>query len=56
MTTTYNTQTEANTFVRVFNATNGKGREARVTHAEPGVYQVTIIEPKEQVWVLKGAK
>ena len=52
---TYTTQTEADTFVRIFNFTHGKGRHAKVVRAAPGAYQVTINEPKQYVWVLKGA-
>lgn len=37
---TYNTESEANTFVRVFNAVNGQGRRMSVYRAAPGVYQV----------------
>ena len=37
---TYNTKTEADTFVRTFNIVNGNGRSMFVHFVCPGVYQV----------------
>ena len=43
MTTTYNTITEANTFIRVYNSIpTGKGMWARLVSSAPGVYVVEV--------------
>lgn len=41
---TYHTQTEASTFVRIFNLVNGKGRTARSIRVEAGCYQVFVAD------------
>ena len=46
---TYTTQTEADTFVRIFNLVNGKGRTARTLQVAPGQYQAIIRECPELV-------
>lgn len=46
---TYTTQTEADTFVRIFNAVNGKGRTACTVRVAPGHYQVLVAECRDNL-------
>jgi hypothetical protein len=41
---TYTTQTRADTFVRIFNMVNGKGRTSYSVRVDAGIYQVFIRE------------
>jgi hypothetical protein len=40
---TYTTQTQADTFVRIFTQVNGKGHMARSVRVDAGIYQVFIL-------------